>query len=104
MTGFAIAFQSTFYHTACQLGAIGNAKIHTPATDRRMAVRGIAHQKDPADPILGDLPNGYFEFARASNVCDIQFQRKGTQRIRSIGNDPKSIGFKRRHHDHITPT
>ncbi len=45
MTGFAIVFQSTFYHTACQLGAIGNAKIHAPATDRRMAVGGIAHQE-----------------------------------------------------------
>ncbi len=58
MTGFAIAFQSTFYHTACQLRAIGNAKIHTPATNRRMAVGGITYQKDPADAILGDLPNG----------------------------------------------
>ncbi len=54
MTGFAIVFQSTFYHTACQVGAIGNAKIHPPATNRRMAVGGITYQKDPADAILGD--------------------------------------------------
>ena len=39
-------------------GAIRNAKIHAPAADRRMAVGGIAHQKDPTDAILGGLPNG----------------------------------------------
>ncbi len=88
MTGFAIAFQSAFDHTACQLGAIGNAEIHPPATDRRMAVGGITDQKDPADAILGDLANGYSERARTSNVRDIQFQRKRGESILGIGNDP----------------
>ncbi len=69
-----------------------------------MAVGGITYQKDPADAILGDLPNGYLELARASNVCDIQFQRKGGESILGIGNDPKPFGLKRRDHDHITPT
>ena len=48
---------------------------------------------DPADAILGDLPNGYLELARASNVCDIQFQRKGGESILGIGNDPKPFGL-----------
>ncbi len=67
-----------------------------------MAVGGITYQKDPADAILGDLPNGYLELARASNVRDIQFQRKGGESIQGIGNDPKPFGLERRHHDHNT--
>ena len=103
MTGFAIACQSTFDHAARQLGAVGNAEIHAPATDRRMAVGGIAHQKDPADAISGGLPNGYFERARASNVGDVQFQREGGERIPGIGNHPKPLRLERHHHDHVTP-
>ena len=102
MAGFAIAFQFTFYDRLCQFGAVGNAEIHAPATDRRMAVGGITDQKDPADAILGNLANGYSERARASNVCDIKFQRKGGESILGIGNEPKPFGLERRHHGHIT--
>ena len=101
MTGIAVALQFAFGHAARQVGAVGNAEIHAAATDRRVAVASIAGQKNPPGTVPGGLPDGYFERARASNVCDIQFQREYGECIPGIGNDPKPLGFKRGHNDHF---